>query len=257
MNTDHDFQIGNQHTICQDYATSGILDNGIAYAIVSDGCSKSPYVDIGARILAMAARDTLNYRDKSFDYEQFAQQTIFRVNEVNHVLPINPRALDATLLVAFVEKDLLKVYLYGDGAMFHKSGDNVNIIHVSFGHNAPDYLSYFLDDNRMEEYKNSSLPTSKTIETNLCISDCPVFSPVEFETVVKPGDIIGVCSDGINSFQNNEGESLFWENILFDFFKYKSTNGVFVNRRLAAFKRQCQKDGWTHYDDISCAAIVV
>jgi len=32
---------------------------------------------------------------------------------------------------------------------------------------------------------------------------------------------------------------------------------VFVKRRMAAFKRKCIKEGWTHSDDISIGAIVV
>ena len=55
MNTDCYYEIGHSHIFCEDYALAGIVNN-IGYAIVSDGCSSSDNVDVGARVLAHIAK---------------------------------------------------------------------------------------------------------------------------------------------------------------------------------------------------------
>jgi hypothetical protein len=56
MNADYDFQIGKDHQVCQDYSMVGYTEDK-AVAILSDGCSASPHVDIGARLLTLSARE--------------------------------------------------------------------------------------------------------------------------------------------------------------------------------------------------------
>lgn len=59
MNSDCYFEIGHSHTICQDYALTGKINDVLSYAIISDGCSSSPLVDVGARLLAHSAKEYL------------------------------------------------------------------------------------------------------------------------------------------------------------------------------------------------------
>ena len=59
MNEDCYFEIGHSHTICEDYALTGKINENLSYAIVCDGCSASDTVDLGARILAHTAREYL------------------------------------------------------------------------------------------------------------------------------------------------------------------------------------------------------
>ena len=59
MNTDFYCEIGDSHVACEDYALAGKINDNISYAIVADGCSSSPNVDVGARVLAHAALDYL------------------------------------------------------------------------------------------------------------------------------------------------------------------------------------------------------
>jgi len=42
-----------------------------------------------------------------------------------------------------------------------------------------------------------------------------------------------------------------------EFIGFKSSTGIFVKRRLAAFKKKCVKECMTHSDDISVSAIIV
>ena len=59
MNADCYYEIGYSHTVCEDYALAGKINNDISFAIVCDGCSASPHVDVGARILTYAALSQL------------------------------------------------------------------------------------------------------------------------------------------------------------------------------------------------------
>ena len=83
------------------------------------------------------------------------------------------------------------------------------------------------------------------------------FEPVTFEGLVEAGDIIGVMSDGVNSFKKGDGTEIPWNQMVEEFIDFKTTEGVFVHRRLSAMKRRLVKDQITHSDDISMAAIVV
>jgi len=66
-----------------------------------------------------------------------------------------------------------------------------------------------------------------------------------------------VCSDGVNSFKKGDGSDVEWHNQIREFIDFKSTVGVFVQRRIGFMKRQWAKKLTSHYDDISMAAIVV
>jgi hypothetical protein len=83
------------------------------------------------------------------------------------------------------------------------------------------------------------------------------FEPVSIKGMVSDGDIIGVISDGVGSFSQSDGMAIPWEDIVFDFIGFRTTPGVFVQRRLSFLKRQWIKNQISHHDDISMAAIVV
>jgi len=60
MHADHHYEIGSSHVACEDYAMSGTQE-GLTYAILSDGCSASKDSDVGARILCHLAKSALMY----------------------------------------------------------------------------------------------------------------------------------------------------------------------------------------------------
>ena len=263
MNCNSTFSIGHDHIICEDYALSG-NSAGLAYAVVCDGCSASPEVDFGARILAMSAKRALLIARDS-EPARFGEIIIQNAERVFDVLPhLHRQALDATVLVAWVEDNKVTARLYGDGVFVHKSGDDVYAINMHLTSGAPDYLSYHLDPQRLAIYKGVK-GNVKTIETfeitngtktiNNGVAD-PLI-PVTLKRDVKPGDIIAVISDGINSFRESDNKEIDWTNLLEEFVGFKNFEGEFVIRRIAAFKRKCAKNGTTHSDDISISAIVV
>lgn len=275
MNANAHFEIGNRHTVCQDYAIAeSLVDDGVggAYAIVCDGCSASPDVDMGARLLALSAKRTLFVGGEKMNYDIFGKVTIRNLETIRNVVPFHQLGLDATLLAAWVTSDnQFNAHLYGDGVFIHQTATTLRVVHVDFESGAPAYLSYHLDKGRMEAYKegakgrkvirdvsfyrgDSEDPSRDTIDLE---TFAPPFDPVSFTGLVSPGDIIAVASDGVNSFSKTGGDRIDWDSIVREFIDFKNVEGVFVQRRLSAMKRKFAKEGIGHYDDISMAAIVI
>lgn len=272
MNTDHAFIIGHTHRVCQDYALSGVVENG-AYAIISDGCSDAEDSDVGARLIAMAARETL-FLAPGMSYKEFGDTTLISVWKSK--LPffmLNTAALNATLLVAWVKENKVKAYIYGDGVLCHRRPDVEKKFHIEFkndeGKSYPPYLAYWLQSQeKRDEYLKVAgkkhITESSTYHGRpgcmgggQSVKDAEPFEPFIYEADAAPGDIISLSSDGINSFKRANGEAIDWVTMTHETFGFKLKTGQFVNRRLLALQRECQKEQITHYDDISVAAIAV
>ena len=271
MNTDHYFAIGHGHTICEDFALSGMAENG-GYVILSDGCSSSPNVDIGARLLALSAQRTISIGGNTMNYDLFGKVTIHNLEHIGDTIPLHPLSLDATLLVAWVKDKNFTVHMFGDGIFFHKSHTNIRIVHVDFENNHPAYLSYYLDKLRLKEYEDKDFGSKHVVDISIYTngtsekksndrleteSYIKPFEPVTIKGLVDEGEIIGVCSDGVNSFSQSDGLTIPWESMIKEFIDFKTTPGVFVQRRLSFLKRQWIKNQTSHYDDISMAAICI
>lgn len=267
MNANHHFEIGSTHTVCQDYSTAECVEGNCAYAIVADGCSGSPEVDIGARLLALSAKRTLFIGGENMNYDLFGKITIRNLDHIGDTIPLNPQSLDATLLAAWVTSDNKFVaHLYGDGVFIHKTDTTLRIVHINFESGWPAYLSYYLDTTRLKDYNDKVIGLKKVLDVSIYRGD--ESSKIEIENFIKPfepvtitgmassGDIIAVASDGVNSFRNVDGV-ISWTEIVKEFVDFKTTEGVFVQRRLAAMKRKFVKENKNHYDDISMAAIIV
>lgn len=268
MNADHAFFIGNTHTVCEDYAHSGIVNNG-AYAIVCDGCSQSPDVDFGARALALSAKRTLSLGGTDMQPDIFGKITIDNLAHIGDNFPLHPHSLDATLLVSWVKGQDFGVNMFGDGVFFHKTSTTLRIVHVEYESNTPAYLSYYLDKLRLKNYEDTVVGEKHVSDTTYYIVEGELgdaveseiymkpFEPLSFRGLVGPGDIIGVVSDGVNSFRRGDTSNIHWQDSLYTMTDFKSMAGVFVQRRLGFLKRQWLKEQTTHYDDISMAAITI
>ena len=266
MNADKTFWIGKDHNICEDFALAEVKDN-FAYAIVSDGCSASPDVDFGARLLTICAKENICRWDLlRGDATRLGWKTIHDAKEITDRFSLlHPQCLDATLLVTWVQDKKLTAYLYGDGLLvIRKKSGQINTFHIHLTSGAPDYLSYSLDPQRMAAY-NALKDNTKEITTTSGIEDCLIktdlkpFEPfVQIKDIpVEDGDIVAVISDGINSFRKSDYTPIPWRELIDEFTGFKNFEGDFVLRRVSAFKRKCLKEGITHSDDISVAAILV
>jgi len=267
MNTNSTYFIGHDHIVCEDYALSWVdAQYGNAIAVVCDGCSASPDVDLGARLLAKAAEDTILRLREDFEVinnaTKFGAITIGTANRIFDVFStLHPQALDATLLVAMVDKDKkLRAYLFGDGVLVHRKSTGVNTVHIALSSGAPDYLSYSLDLKRTAGYlaleNNVKEIACATLGKTIQVNGKPL-EPYVMSCDVSEGDVVAVISDGINSFRHSNNDPILWTDLIEEFTGYKNFEGEFVQRRIAAFKRKCLKEGITHSDDISVASIIV
>jgi len=291
MDADHVTEIGSTHKMCQDYALSGMINDHISFAIVSDGCSSSQDVDIGARLLCYAAKGFLlkqlmgeeNIDSVVDSVECFETSLITSVLkkaqralwEIDLDLYKNPVALDCTLLVAVADVNNAATFAQGDGGIVvQMSNKEAAFKHIDFLSGAPYYLSYELDANRdmgyMETYGREPV-----VVWNDQIKDGCVYRNIEarFDTLIPESleqhtsrvhrNPLGITlvSDGVNSFQTKvskkDWKNLTFEDILPSLTKFKNTNGEFVKRKLNAFKYNMNKahEEWGHYDDLAMASI--
>lgn len=286
MKSDHYFNIGTSHEICQDYAISGAIDENNHYAIVTDGCTMSHeqcgQVETGARILAHSAKSTIDYIYKNCDYLKnnttalgriLGNKSIVSTREIENQLQLSSQSSDCTLLVAIANKNGNAVsYMYGDGLVWvqHKDG-SITIVDVTFFSGAPLYLSYQTDKNRkqgyMEQfgfypvyldiYKFDFEGEVKKEAIKYSVDDPRIYD--YFSMSWEDVDCIAVSSDGAKSFlKNDDGDEkpVSLCDIMFEFNQFKNRNGVFVQRRLKSMRRTHDKNSITHYDDISSAAII-
>ena len=282
MQFDSHFEIGATHDVCQDYALCGNVNDHIGYAIVSDGCSMSHkmggQVDCGARVLSHSAKIAL----KKIWYEKQCVDTIIEginKNYRNEIIKISTETAkkmdlddmfsDCTIISACLDKNgNANVFMYGDGNVYvgFKDGSNL-IIEVSFLSNAPFYLSYQNDAERLSNYlktfgnmvlvdRYSTANGSTTYQINsqqISVSDPDFYEKTMFN--FSNVSFISVMSDGVKSFQRIDGETISSVNVVREFNAFKNRAGVFVKRRLNAMSKAFEKDGIYHYDDISLSSI--
>lgn len=295
MIADSYFEIGNTHEVCQDYALSGKLNDNLSYAIITDGCSQSHKecgeVDLGARIVAYAARDALfqfyskdveglvNNRNNGSHFSMM-RGTIFshvlrKIKEVRDSLQLHEIYSDSTLLVCISDGKLAYVFAFGDGGIIVKTkNDEVIYDEISYLSSAPYYLSYELYKERVTQYlkefgsspvihTNYVIPFDKGVEDvkvthrqakeiNYQIYDFSSFIYSDFSS-------ISVTSDGIKSFQALESDKkeIGAIEMVSRFCDFKGKSNTFLKRRMLMIKKENAIKKITHYDDISVASIVL
>lgn len=267
--------MGLGHAVCEDYATCGCVPDTlyghIHYAIVSDGCSGAKNSDIGARILPMAAINTIMAfgRTENLTYEDvqksFRVWLIDEIKKFHRTLNIPKNMLEATLLIAIALQDKKWIFGWGDGVVVlkHKNG-SLECTQIAFTPNYPAYLSYFLYN--PEELRDISIVarettfripnfgnTTKTLPVNLGRLD-----DYQYSADISNHDLshIILMSDGIESF-SQDGNTLDIRELIPKYTDYKNSNTAFVQRRIQRMAIENKKAGITHYDDLSIAAIYI
>ena len=288
MHADHHYEIGSSHVACEDYAMSGTQE-GLTYAILSDGCSASKDSDVGARILCHLAKSALMYlhrqgrlKDSHYIGEKFP--SVFReivtmkALEARASLGLPYDAFDATLLVTFGadrgDKDPKWGYIcFGDGVVVRRYREDEGIgtfaVRMWYDSGAPYYLSYGMSREKDAGYRECF---GEQLRHNTFISASPdgdfkqekVYdcSPCANYTHFASGSLldeipvqIALFSDGIGTYEDPHGVHEPDMHMVQEALMYKNTAGEFVKRRMKAMGKQRRARGYTHYDDVSCAAI--
>ncbi|MCV6638379.1 protein phosphatase 2C domain-containing protein [Candidatus Albibeggiatoa sp. nov. NOAA] len=142
--------IGATHSECQDFTLHS--DVPIPHLVVCDGCSSSLGSHVGARILAKTAQYLLQ-QPTIPDYHDFGQYVINKGQRLVSQMELPNEVLDSTLLVAFVQNDIVTAYIYGDGCiLYQKMEGTIGTINIEFADNAPYYLTYWLNEEHQAAY---------------------------------------------------------------------------------------------------------
>lgn len=276
MGADSCFRMGANHSICQDYAASGIRANGLPYALVSDGCSGSAFTDYGARFLVQAARLHLTtshfFTNVPFldSLEHGGLLSHARLMAQAAYLP--SQCLDATLIRAMVVGDEIWVHHSGDGVITARKRDgSIEFVSIHFGENMPYYLSYRLNSAEEKKYIERVKIWSKTWGRRIgdpskgtacwkssTEADKPIVQHVLVgELCFGPEyDLVLIMTDGAESFQTLAGEPIGLPDVLDQLFDIKSYAGEFITRRCKGFLGKfCAEHGWKHSDDFAVAGI--
>jgi len=277
ISVDHCFEIGSSHIICEDYAMSGIIikeDRPFYYGIICDGCSSSKDVDVGARLLAYAAKQYLQsvessilslYIDHDFS-DRLGLSILDNVKIIDNEL-LAHNGFDATLVLLLSDGINARVYFFGDGGLIYKDSRCKKHIELNYDNNAPYYLSYEFEANanRKVEYllwsKESKLHIKEYSHENGTLGlikedlqDSTKWKSIFFPLVNKDDTIISIYSDGLFSFMKNKHCSLNILEVIERYGNFPIPKGEFVQRNFLFNKKNLLKDGYNHFDDISCAS---
>lgn len=271
MHSDTFFTIGTSHAICQDYALAGTTKQGKAYAVVADGCSSSAHTDFGARLLAAAAAERVQdlFCDpvsiiclaQALTPQCFPQKTI----------------LDSTLLLAQESEGGVTVDMYGDGFIIARRRDGTLVVISHDFNNAPPYLTYLLDKNRMCEYlKYTGGKYTRTVTdmikgkldyqhelpyTRELTSKDPTteqfcnWAYYSHNFPLNQYDLVVLASDGLASFIDSEGKPVPIDIFVSEVTNVKTFAGEFMIRRAKRMLQHAREQGGQHYDDLGLAAI--
>lgn len=256
-------RIGKLHNICEDYIVSGF--DPVPYIILADGCSSSKHTDVGARILAHSAIESLKYRVNTcgleslqyWNYKSVGEETIYRSKYVSNTLGLNISNLDSTLIVSYYINKKITVHMYGDGFIISidKNG-NLGYMEITYSHNAPYYLTYWIDEGRKEIYQESDIiKTKKVVSITLELDSSTILDPVQetlyiFNTDSHPKILIS--SDGLSSFIHKDNDiEITKQSIITEFTRFKTMKGEFIKRRAKRAIEDISNCNIFHLDDIS------
>jgi serine/threonine protein phosphatase PrpC len=261
IQTDTFLKIGKTHQECEDYIIAG--DNPCKYVILSDGCSSSKQTEMGARILCHLAKQYLLYRQNDYrfpalDYNEMGNWIIHNAEQSARQMGLNRSCLDATLIIAYHFDGEYHIYMYGDGVVVIQGHDNqISLMEVDFSKNAPYYLSYRIDPERMDLFHK--MGQDLHVKSKIGGAEPDHTYAYDYQTKFRYNTQffknLLICSDGITSFTKGTDPEQTLE-IATEFLAYKSTKGEFLKRRLKRAIKLYEADGIHHNDDLSVGAFL-
>lgn len=272
MGADYYFRMGSTHSICQDYALAG-ESNGVAYAILSDGCSGiskpeqpgSPYTDCGARFLVLSALRNLGM---IADSHHPLTKIVADADAMRRQASLPSDSLDATLLMVAEKNGIISLTMTGDGVFVTRNRDgSVEYTRREFEQGMPAYLNYQLKTSAQADYLSKSKTytefygtktaegfkeTSETLDNSSLQSSYCRLTLSRLDT-----DLVLLFSDGIQSFVDSKtNQPIPFEQVLEVILDLPRMSGQFITRSCNyLLKKHCAEKGWVHHDDFSCAGI--
>jgi len=275
ISADSYYSNGSLNKGCQDYA---LYDGGffpIPYIIICDGCSSSMNTDVGARLLAHASKKVLrslideepDEEISTLDFERFVVDKIKRTIEA---LELSEGSMDSTILISFIRDGYINTFCFGDGQIFIKYKDgHSELVTISYKGNAPYYLSYQLNKDRLCQFisysEKSEVPFKTRSEERIVIDpngsvvitkDDTCYSKRIMQSIqIKDTEFFLLMSDGSESFvKRNTGERVDSLDIIKEFSSFKNINGEFIKRRVKkAMETLASKNNIHNTDDVSVA----
>jgi hypothetical protein len=252
MNTDAVFYQGSAHHVCQDYALASP-----GKACLSDGCSStnSKQTDFGARLLCAHSLQ-----------QPGIQRFIFNAADTVDSLQLPLSCLDGTLLQLYSREGKGYSFVQGDGVVAaRKRSGGWTAILSEYQSGAPFYPSYRLSSERtaryMREFPEPHIVT--LVEDGLQVDKVQI-TPGDHHPYLEQVwdsleyDILFAVSDGIHTFQTeNRGVSLHWETVVAEILQVKSTEGVFLQRRINRMLKNFRAQGIRHTDDFSAIGLTL
>lgn len=261
---DNLFEIGKSHQVCDDYSKSISTDN-YKLLIVSDGCSASESTDIGSRILTIC---TENFIDKNYKYifdmdkNEIGKAIIFDAQSSIKTLSLNQSVLDATLIFCFIMDNKYLIVKFGDGVSIIGNRNGVSEInYVNYKNEYVYYINYLYNKERNEIYLKKTDNEKKVINAsyNKNTKEYNENESTSLSTIfesqignIKDIEYIIIGSDGLFSCSSDKSLA---DKCFLEFLDVKNSKGVFLKRRYHAWKKNINKNGLNHGDDISVAGI--
>jgi serine/threonine protein phosphatase PrpC len=255
--------IGKTHRTCEDYSIS---DKN--FLIICDGCSSSKDTDLGSRLLAYSAKETIKkYSPSILNLEDniFNRLVLSNVKYCLSVLNLPITVADSTLLIVTEHDEKYFTHFFGDGISFMKlkNGD-VIIKEISYKENAPFYLTVYDDHTRTKQWLEFFPENIQEVKTATIkngggegsLEQIPQYEYCAFEIDKNKVELIGIASDGLSSFINELGERINLIDVVKEVLSIKNYNGEFLKRRMIRMLKDYQAKGFTNYDDVSVAILV-
>lgn len=270
MHTDYFYTKGSSHAVCEDFVIDGMTSSGIHFVILSDGCSSQPLTDVGTRILALETIRMLHL----FGWDFFKMKDSFtyvveNAKEYTRNIGLPEGILTATLLVLAADEETIRVLGMGDGGfvIFPTKADkllNGTLLHspririTEYKENYPMYPIYLREKRFYMPESNTLIKHVINLETGESIDTEHGFKrgfSLQHSFKTKDVKFIGIFSDGMESFLDNEMQLLPVQEIMRDLTDFKQIKGNFIQRRMNGFLKKSAKKEWEHFDDLSFGGI--
>ena len=253
-----------KHPVCEDailaFNKQSLSFQGIA---LSDGCSSSNDSHLGSTLLTLEINrfiQTWSWTDiRGVPSSELNQTMIYRIKHLMKEYFLDSSAFDATLGLAYKFHRYYNITLFGDGIVGIKLKNKPWEYHVvDYDHNAPFYISYGADEERLMNYQSQFQDQIKTVDIydgadHRFTASSELFQPIDFRFPIEEVEMIMISSDGLKSFRNKMGEVLPIETVLNEVTAFKNLNGQFVQRRMNGFLRNFSD--YTNEDDVSIGVL--